>query len=153
MQTNNAAAQADQAAYFIYAGRTPQKQYLYYVLNDLADNDGQVVARQELETFYVDKKIFKTNRIGLVMPVILTNGGKSVKFNKQARAVAYWKTEADLIEWKLADAAAETVALIERKGRANQLIKTLEPIRQHYARSSKIERAAILAEVIRIITQ
>lgn len=143
----------DKPAYLVYAGRTEQKQHLYYVLNDLTHNDGETVARHELDTFYTDKKIFKYNRIGYILPVTLTNGGKSIKYSKGASAAGYWKTDADLVEWRLTDAVAETIAGIEKQGDTNQLAEALEPVRRIYARSSSRQaRNAVLAEIIRIIT-
>lgn len=153
METNNTTSEAAKSAYFVYAGRTENKQHLYYVLNDLADNDGKTVARLELDTFYTDKKIFKNNRIGYILPVTLKNQGRSVSYNKSASVAGYWKTEQDLVQWRLTDAVGEAVAGIEKLGNDNQLAEALEPVRRIYARSlSRQHRNAVIAEVIRIIT-
>jgi len=145
--------ESEVSAYFVYAGRTVNKQHLYYVLKDLADNDGKTNARHELEKFHTDKKIFKYNRIGYITPITLTNNEKNVRYNKATNVAAYWKTEADLIEWRLSDAVAETISGIEKNADTNQLAQALEPVRRIYARSlNRQHRNAILAEVIRIIT-
>lgn len=156
MKTTNPkqnSAGSDTPAYFIYAGRTQGKQHLYYVLNSLADNDGKIVARFELKPFYTEKKIFSSNRIGYILPVTLKDGTNAISYKKAESVAGYWKTQSDLIEWRLTDSVADTVASIEKLADTNQLVQLLEPIaRMYYKAGSKQARNAIIAETIRIIT-
>lgn len=144
------------SAYFIYAGRTADSEnHLYYVLNNPQDNDGKTCARLELEPFMLKAKIFKRGSVGAIYPVKLNSEHTNVSFDKNAQPKDYWNTEVDLAEWKLNNDAAKAIAQIQKNGAAvnNILVKQLEQVTRIYKRAKTTQgRAAILAEVIRIIT-
>lgn len=141
-------------AYFIYAGRIADNtRHLYYVLIDLALNDGIKRARVQCDTFLTDKKAFKRGTIGAIYPIMLENGGNRATYKKDTGAIAYWKTNDDLIEWRATDSAAEVVNVIEKTGKQNKMFDALAPIAYAYRKAKTNQaRAAVLAEVIRYIT-
>lgn len=141
------------AAFFIYAGRNEAKQHVHYILTDIKFNDGDTLASKELKDFITEKKIFKHCRVGYILPVVIIDNSTKVRYNKDAIVQGYWKTESDLIEWRLSNSVADTVSMIEKQASDNQLEKLLEPIRRQYKRTlNKSHRAALIAEVIRVVT-
>lgn len=157
MQKTNTTSQQPQddgvPAYLIYAGRTEVGQHLHYILRSLDQNDGKLSAIKKLNTFHTDNKVYKRERIGYIMPVTLVKDGASIRYNDKANTQGFWANQEDITQWRLSDGIYQAQAAIEKKANDNPLIELLAPITEKYKTTyNRKQRAAILAEVISIIT-
>jgi len=138
--------------YLIYAGRRNNNSiHVYYIINDISENDKHTLAKT-LEKFVVKKRLFKRGSIGAIYQVKLTDDRESVNYSPIQSPVDYWNTKSDTLEWQTLESAAKIAEQVDKKGKENALINTLQPIKKAYKFANNNERAAILAEVIKIIT-
>jgi hypothetical protein len=129
----------------VYIGQT-ESGHIYGNLNGLEDNDGREF-NSRLSSF--DSKLGATQIGGIYE---FEEEGKSVSFKKKPVVLGFWKNQDDKTKWRTIDRACQLSKQQLKENSAYNASNLLSPIRDAYKEASISQRALILAEVIRTIT-
>ncbi len=135
--------------YLIYAGMTDGGSHKYYRLEDIDKNE------PENSALDLKSHTYKNNNIGKYIGAIykVKEEGDSVSFKSKTPPVGWWRNRRDILIFQTIDKAARTEQEQKKASNKNELEAVLQPIKVAYNSTyNGRTRAAIIAEVIRIIT-
>jgi hypothetical protein len=139
---------------YIYIGMSVDGQYKYRTISSMDVNNGESIKNiQNVGRASFGGRVFKRNNtIGAIFKVKETPDGKSIKYNGTDYPVGNWKNREDCAAWRLEHDAGDTVRKITKEGKSNELREFLKPLRSVYRDGTPQLRAAMLAEIISIMT-
>lgn len=140
-------------AFVVYAGPRPDGDkylYLYYAFASLDENTKDAKISGLKAHHFANKLGFKTSSIGSIHQVSFST--KSIHYNKNQAPVGHWLNEKLRAEWKAHEVGYNASKKLKADILTNHMIESLQPLRAAYREQRTEGRRAILAEIIRIIT-
>lgn len=140
--------------YFIYIGEDVNGRASYACIDDLSLNDGSELSDVKHGKRFYNQKLFKkNNQPGSIFKVKEKNNRTTVSYNKDTIPIDTWKNQTDRVKWRLDNNSEATLKSMLKDAATDGVREYLEPIRQVYINASPSKRAAVLGQIIEIITK
>lgn len=134
-------------AFFVYMYPKDSDTHVYLELDSIENLEQNDTARGR--QWFLKKKI--VDGIGSIIAVELE--GDSVLFSKRPVILARWPHKDDVAGWILKKRAVDYQKKIDTLAKEDWLAEQLMPLKDAYRMTSnRHDRAAMLAEIIRIVT-